>query len=79
MKEPQAQDTSRTQFAEGGALICAIGGVVGFGVSILQLILDWQREALKPLIQYVILGFLICVPFVIGFLIFGWLVRRKRG
>lgn len=77
MNDLKEQGVSRSQFAEQGALVCAIGAVVGFGVSILQPILDWRREALKPLTQYLLLGLLICAPFIIGFLIFGWLVRRK--
>jgi len=72
------QRGSRAQFAERGALICALGTLVGFGVAILQPLLDWRRETLKPFSQYLFLGLLLCIPFIIGFLLFGWLVRRKR-
>lgn len=77
-KGPKQQHRSRVQFAERGASVCAVGALVGFAVTILQPLLDWRREAMKPLTQYLLLGLLLCVPFVFGFLLFGWLVRRKR-
>jgi len=76
---PEQQCSSRVQFAERGALICAIGAVVGFGVSILQPLLDWRREALMPFSQYLVLGLLLCGPFIIGFLMSAWFIRRKRS
>jgi hypothetical protein len=69
---------SRASFAEQAALVCAVGALVGFVISIFQPIFDWRREDLKPLIQYFSLGLTVCTPFIIGFMVFAWLIRQNR-
>jgi hypothetical protein len=78
MKDAKEQGVSRSQFAERGALVSAVGALVGFGISIFQPILDWRREALKPLIQYFFIGLTLCTPFVLGFLVFGWFIKTAN-
>ena len=78
MDDEKERVASRSQFAEGGALICAVGAVSGFAITIFQPIFDWRREAIKPLIQYFFLGLTLCTPFIIGFMVFAWLIRQNR-
>lgn len=75
LNEPPAPKNSVT---EVGALICFIGLLVGLGVSIMQPLLDWRHGILKPFPHYVVKGLLVCLPFIIGLLLFAWLVRRAR-
>jgi cell division protein FtsX len=79
MKDAKEQGVLRSQFAEQGALVCAVGALIGFGISIFQPIFDWRREALKPLTQYFSIGLTLCTPFVLGFLVFAWFIRTANA
>ncbi len=69
----------RATIPETGALVCAVGGVVSLGISVLQPLLDWGRGDMRDFGEYLGSGFSIFLPFFLGFLLFGWAVRAKNS
>jgi hypothetical protein len=68
------------RFWEGTALITALGFVIGFGLVPLAIFLDWHKGHLKEFGDYLRLGGITCLPFVLLFLISSlllWRCRRK--
>jgi hypothetical protein len=72
------QQGPRPQLTEQVGLVCLVGVLVGLAVTIMHPLLDWQRVALKPFSHYLLLGLFTSGPFLIGYFVCWWLVRRKR-
>ena len=72
------KQSPRTTAGETWLMIFGLGGIIAFGVTILQPLLDWSRGNLKPLFSYLQLVFIVCLPFLIGFVICICLIRRNR-
>ena len=70
------RNRTKLTFAEGGALVCGICTAAGTTITLAKPVFDWLDDSLKPASHYLFYGLAFCFPFLLGFLIFGYLVRR---
>jgi len=78
MSLPNPKKHAGQTAGEVWSMIFGLGSLIGFGMACLQPILDWHSGALKTLTSYLLLALVLCVPFVLGFVICIWFVRKNR-
>ena len=78
MSLPNSKKSAGQTVGEVGAMVFGLGAVIGFTVACLQPLLDWHSGSLKTWVSYLLLALVLCVPFILGFIICAWFVRKNR-
>jgi len=57
-------------------MICGLGACLALGICLLQTMMDWQTGVLRNFANYAGMSVAMTVPFLVGFLISAYCVRK---
>jgi predicted cobalt transporter CbtA len=64
------------RISEASAMICGFGTCLALVICLLQPIMDWQKGVLRTFANYAGMSVAMTVPFLVGFLISAYCVRK---